>query len=192
MNSYIPRLRLLPVSLPKPDELIALADRLHWTFYEERTGKSSEETIWSLGDGVSVARWMADRVINLAYLQFEGPLAAKTAQAARSQIAVVDEADVAKKFSEATDDETRMLLLRMAAVVTSYEVFQPDIFAMFQKSMHDSNPAVREMAAFAAIYPGWREFEPPLEVLTHDADDGVRETASRALHALRTMRWSAA
>ena len=192
MNSYIPRLRLLPVSLPKPDELIALADRLNWTFYEERTGKSSEETIWSLGDGFSVARWMADRVVNLAYLQFEGPLAAKTAQTVRSQIAAVDEADVAEKFSEATDDETRMLLLRMAAVVTSYEVFQPDIFAMFQKSMHDTNPAVREMAAFVAIYPGWREFEPLLEVLTHDADEGVRETASRALHALRTMRWSAA
>jgi len=192
MNSNTPRLRLLPVGLPKPNQLIAMAEHLNWTFYEERTGKSSEETIWSLGDGVSVVRWMADRVINLAYLQFEGPLAAKTAQVVRSHIAVVDEADVVEKFAEATDDEARMLLLRMAAVVTSYEFFQPDIFAIFQKSMCDPNPAVREMAAFAAIYPGWREFEPLLEEITHDVDEGVRETASRALHALRTMRWSAA
>jgi hypothetical protein len=189
MSAYTPRLRLLPRVSPSPQALADLARRLDWQFLEERTARFSQEIIWVLGDGASFVRWMTDGVIGMAYLQFEGPLAAAAAQDARAQIDVVTESDVLAGLAAATDDEARMRLLRAAGVVTSYEEFHPGVFAAFETLMRHSNPLVRRTAALAASYPGWREFEPHLERLSQDPDPGVQETATLALRALRSMRW---
>jgi hypothetical protein len=192
MSAYTPRLRLLPRVAPSPLALADVAHRLDWQFLEERTERFSQETIWVLGDGASFARWMTDGVIGMAYLQFEGPLAAAAAQDARAQIDVVSESEILAGLTAATDDQERMRLLRAAGVVTSYEEFHPGIFAAIETLMRNSNPLVRRTAALAATYPGWRQFEPHFERLSQDSDPGVKETATLALRALRSMRWGVA
>jgi hypothetical protein len=190
MTAYTRRIRLLPHVVPAPEVLIALADRLGWEFYEERTEEFIDETIWVLADGESFARWIADGVIEKAYLQFEGPLAEESAGAARGEIVATSEADATAALASAASEPDAIERLREAAVVASYEAFNVDLFEAIVAKMRHPAASVRRAAALAASYPGWRQFEPRLVELTRDADPGVRETSSLALQALRSMRWS--
>lgn len=139
-------------------------------------------------EGVSL-HYQEDTLIGVPYLLLAGDVDEVVVETVRKIFPVESvETLVLKAYSAASANEKIDIVYRVGAACGPS--VHEGALLVFRACFVDPDPSVREAAAYATTYVGWREFVAPLGVLAaEDPAPQVREVAGLALNALRQHFW---
>lgn len=179
--------RLLPSEELAAHDVDALAAAAGWNEEARHEYAAGSETVWS-SPGGGVIRWIRDDVIGLRYFQAAAPHAGLL-DALRAHVVHFTAADLLAELEAQPSDERASALLRGLGVLAHADEQDARIVAAFERAFRDPAPIVRYAAVLAAMYPGWRSFEPQLRALLDDGEPDVARVARDVLDALAHNRW---
>jgi hypothetical protein len=180
------RTEVLARVLPKPsvsrDDATHVAWSHGWQYHDMflADGERPFEKVWLTDDRSTSIHWIEDPVLELSYLAVNGERCDEIADALRADLDTFDREDLRAMIERAHEWFDFLLALHHVAAAAP-SVFDPELYAWFERGFTHEEPDVRKMAAILTAYPGWPEFRAPLEQLLEDPDEEVREVAGQIL-----------
>ncbi|MDJ1471068.1 HEAT repeat domain-containing protein [Cytophagaceae bacterium DM2B3-1] len=166
-------------------------DEYDWFIWDEiqRTEKQPYEIVWAADDeGKTLVSYIQDFIVNMDYLLVRGENVLEIAPEVRSlfQQRIFTKEEILHLWSQAQTQNEKIKSIYQIGVSAS-STFDPDIYAIFETLVNESDNEVRLAAVWSMSYIAWPQIQ---ELVTQyamsDSDSEVRDVAQALLQTYET------
>ncbi|MCX4796139.1 hypothetical protein OG497_19025 [Streptomyces sp. NBC_01242] len=183
-------IRILFKETVPPEDFENFAQNQSWKLVEHfpETPEQEEEFVWETSSGIDIHR-VHNRTMGLSYTVIEGgPEETRVRDVVisfESAFSLYSHTEVLEMYRTSSFWDEKVLTMPMVALSAPHN-FNEETFNTILSSFEDSHENVRYAGVVATYYVPWKEFIPPLLLVTqNDPDADIRMAANDAVANLR-------